>query len=72
MLAAPAGPVGPGVGVSASAGAVLMVFQDMSPTALVGVASAIGILGQSALEAILQKLIGRIPNRSEREEGENK
>ncbi|ADG20411.1 holin family 2 [Paraburkholderia atlantica] len=48
-----------GAGLSASAGAVLMVFQDMPPTALVGIASAFGILGQSALEAMAQKFLGK-------------
>ncbi|SIO50435.1 Phage holin family 2 [Burkholderia sp. GAS332] len=50
-----------GAGLSASAGAVLMVFKDLSPTALVGVASAIGILGQNVLEVVVQKFIGKLP-----------
>ena len=47
-----------GAALSASAGAVLIMFHDLSPTALVGVASAIGILGQSVLEAAVQKFVG--------------
>ncbi|NUX55908.1 holin [Paraburkholderia youngii] len=58
-----------GAGLSASAGAVLMVFQDMPPTALVGIASAIGILGQSVLEAAVQKFVGKLPG--DRGEGGN-
>ncbi|MGF6878340.1 hypothetical protein [Paraburkholderia sp. MM5477-R1] len=51
-----------GAGLSASAGAVLMVFKEMPPTALVGIASALGILGQSALEVLAQQILGKIPD----------
>src|SRR5579864_4994504 len=50
-----------GAALSASAGAVLIMFHDLSPTALVGVASAIGILGQSALEAVVQRFVTGVP-----------
>lgn len=50
-----------GAALSASAGAVLIMFHDLSPTALVGVASAIGILGQSVLEVVVQKFVGKLP-----------
>ncbi|MGF6878342.1 holin [Paraburkholderia sp. MM5477-R1] len=56
-----------GAGLSASAGAVLMIFKEMPPTALVGIASAIGILGQSVLEAAVQKFVGKLPD--DRDEG---
>jgi len=50
-----------GAALSASAGAVLIMFHDLTPTALVGVASAIGILGQSALEAVVQRFVTGVP-----------
>ncbi|MFJ2987857.1 holin [Collimonas sp. NPDC087041] len=46
-----------GAGLSASAGAMLMLFKDLQPTALIGLASALGILGQSYLELIAKKMI---------------
>ncbi|WXK36470.1 holin [Mycetohabitans rhizoxinica] len=52
-----------GAALSASAGAALTVFNDLHPTALVGFASALGILGQSALEAVVQKCVGHMPTR---------
>jgi hypothetical protein len=61
-----------GAGLSASAGAILMVFHDLSPTALVGVASAIGILGQSALEAVLQKFVGKLPGSRRADGGDSR
>ena len=48
-----------GAALSASAGAFLMVFKDLPSTALIGIASALGILGQSYLELIAAKFIGR-------------
>lgn len=50
-----------GAGLSMSAGAVLTAFPDLSPTGLVGIASLFGILGQNALEAVVQKFVGRMP-----------
>ena len=54
-----------GAGLSMSAGAALMIFPNLSPTALIGIASAIGILGQSVLEAAVQKYVGRLPERDD-------
>ncbi|VWD62543.1 holin [Burkholderia contaminans] len=48
-----------GAGLSSSAGAILIMFKELEPTALIGVASAIGILGQSVLEATAQRFLGR-------------
>ncbi|VWD22526.1 holin [Burkholderia contaminans] len=48
-----------GAGLSTSAGAALIMFNELSPTALVGVASVIGIMGQQALEAVVQRVIGK-------------
>lgn len=50
-----------GAGLATSAGAALLMFNDMSPTALVGVASLIGIGGQSVLEEALRRILGRLP-----------
>ncbi|WP_337688535.1 holin [Mycetohabitans sp. B46] len=50
-----------GAGLWMSAGAVLAAFPDLSPTGLVGIASLFGILGQNALEAVVQKFVGRMP-----------
>ncbi|XNL46177.1 phage holin family protein (plasmid) [Burkholderia lata] len=47
-----------GAGLSASAGSILILFNEIPLIAVVGVASALGILGQAALEAIAQRLIG--------------
>lgn len=54
-----------GAALSASAGSILVMYSDISSTALVGVASAIGILGQSVLEAAAQKFVGRLPDRKD-------
>ncbi|MCG1055634.1 phage holin family protein [Mycetohabitans sp. B5] len=51
-----------GAALSANASAALTVFNNLHPTALVGIASALGILGQSALEAVVQKCVGYMPN----------
>lgn len=48
-----------GAGLSTSAGAALIMFNELSPTALVGVASIIGIMGQQALEVLVQRVIGK-------------
>lgn len=58
-----------GAGLSSSAGAILIMFKELEPTALIGVASAIGILGQSVLEAAAQRFIGRTPAQSENSDG---
>jgi len=58
-----------GAALSSSAGAVLIMFKELEPTALIGVASAIGILGQSVLEAAAQRLIGRTHVQSENRDG---
>ncbi|KAG0163981.1 hypothetical protein DFQ28_001963 [Apophysomyces sp. BC1034] len=50
-----------GAGLSMSAGSVLTAFPDLSLTGLVGTASLFGILGQNALEAVVQKFVGRWP-----------
>ncbi|WP_153100816.1 holin [Paraburkholderia hayleyella] len=50
-----------GAALSASAGAILIMFHDLPPTALIGVASALGILGQSVLEGVVQKFLERLP-----------
>jgi hypothetical protein len=52
-----------GAALSVSAGTTLIMVNDMRPTALVGVASTIGILGQSVLEAIVYKFLGKTPDR---------
>jgi hypothetical protein len=39
-------------------GAVLILFQELPPTALMGVASAIGLLGQPLLEKIAPNFLG--------------
>jgi hypothetical protein len=44
-----------GGGLSASAGALLAICPSMHPVALVGIASAFGILGQSFLEMLVQR-----------------
>ncbi|WP_244132515.1 phage holin family protein [Burkholderia lata] len=48
-----------GAGLSTSAGAALIMFNELSPTALIGVASIIGIMGQQVLEAVVQRVIGK-------------
>jgi len=58
-----------GAALSSSAGAVLIMFKELEPTALIGVASAIGILGQSVLEAAAQRFLGRAPTQSCNGEG---
>ncbi|WP_175689712.1 holin [Burkholderia anthina] len=58
-----------GAGLSSSAGAILIMFKELEPTALIGVASAIGILGQSVLEAAAQRFIGRPRGQSENSDG---
>ncbi|KWI31904.1 holin [Burkholderia ubonensis] len=52
-----------GAGLSMSAGAALIMFDTMTPTALIGVASALGILGQSALESLARRVIDAQPRR---------
>ncbi|WP_153076881.1 MULTISPECIES: holin [Paraburkholderia] len=52
-----------GAALSTSAGAALVMFHDLTPVALTGVASALGILGQSVLEAAVQKFVGRLPGK---------
>ncbi|AKM43958.1 phage holin family protein [Burkholderia arboris] len=59
-----------GAGLSSSAGAILIMFKELEPTALIGVASAIGILGQSVLEAAAQRLLGRARGQSENRDGQ--
>jgi len=59
-----------GVGLSSSAGAILIMFKELEPTALIGFASAIGILGQSVLEAAAQRFIGRTPAQPENGHGQ--
>ncbi|AOJ73515.1 MULTISPECIES: holin [Burkholderia] len=56
-----------GAALSASAGAVLILFQELTPTALVGVAAAIGLLGQPMLEKIAHSLLGKIRGDKEKD-----
>jgi len=48
-----------GAGLATSAGAALLMFNDMPPTALVGIASLIGCGGQSTLEIAIRRYLGR-------------
>ncbi|WP_175692720.1 holin [Burkholderia ambifaria] len=59
-----------GAGLSSSAGAILIMFKELEPTALIGVASAIGILGQSVLEAAAQRFLGRTSAQQENGNGQ--
>ncbi|MBR8316076.1 holin [Burkholderia dolosa] len=59
-----------GAALSSSAGAILIMFKELEPTALIGVASAIGILGQSVLEAVAQRFLGRTPTQPENVNGQ--
>lgn len=45
-----------GVGVSLIPGALLLHFSEIDPLALIGVASAFGILGSTYIELYLKKL----------------
>lgn len=45
-----------GAGVSMIAGAALVEFPELSTTALIGIASALGILGNTAIESILRRI----------------
>ena len=45
-----------GVGVSLIPGALLLHFAEINPLALIGVASAFGILGSTYIELYLKKL----------------
>lgn len=49
-----------GAALSVSAGAVLILFHELPPTALVGVASVIGLLGQPLLEKIMDHFWGNL------------
>ncbi|EON14941.1 holin family 2 [Pandoraea sp. SD6-2] len=48
-----------GAGLSMSSGAALIMFNDLRPTALVGIAALIGCGGQSTLEFLLRRYLGR-------------
>lgn len=48
-----------GAGLATSAGAALIMFNDMPPTALVGIAALIGCGGQSTLEIAIRRYLGR-------------
>jgi len=54
-----------GAGLATSAGAALLVFHDMSATALVGVGALIGCGGQSFLETAIRRYLGRSPSKGE-------
>ncbi len=47
-----------GAGLSMAAGAALAMIPDLSPVALVGLGSALGISGQSVLESVIQRCLG--------------
>jgi hypothetical protein len=48
-----------GAGLSMAAGAILAMIPNLSPLALVGLGSALGIAGQSLLESCVQRWLGQ-------------